>query len=891
MNQCPIKYTADNLIFNVDKSVWAVFRIQGYDYDFLEISSKITMLNRMTRFLCGILSEAQILIVPVEQNTKEQFRKMRQRLRKTDPLYNAAYSHSVGTEEYLEKLNTGAGEINDYAFYIVAKLSDKNEFELLAGLKDVYKYFMKNPANAVNVFMNTDTYDILSGRIEECRRMAEKFFSSQRKKIGLSQVTGEELQWLLRRPAFRGLPTRNNLFYADHNYAEWEPKAESFKIGDETVIRPFRKDIAHLFSGAIRSKGRILEVDHDGKVSYQTFLVLTNIPDETEYPGCEWIYMLQQYNIWAEVCLHIRAVEHRESIRKLDHKKQELDSEIGNVEEAGARMPDELLEGNGYADEMDAELKAMKAPILETTVSICLASDNLQDLEENVITIRNAYEDMQFVIERPFADQYRLYLNHIPSVGNMVREYIMQLTPMALASGVIGAVHELGDKEGPYIGTTGVERKQVFFSMGRACLLNKSASATFQGNLGYGKSFNANILLILTVLYGGYGLIFDPKGERAHWAKEFKLFQGMITSVSLSPRPEYKGKLDPYIMYQNDIDMANELALNVFSEILRISPTSGEYTALLETARRMKVETKGGGKIPSMKLFCDILGDFKRNDSLYETANALSRRIKLQREVGMSMLLFGDGTEEAITLDNRLNIIMIQNLKLPSPETAKADYNPEELLSTVIMMVIGQFAKQFALVKRPVFKCILFDESWALGKTAEGIKLYDFLTRMGRSLYTGVILNGHSVLDIPTEAIKNTISYKFCFHTDNEAEAERMCDYLGIAPTQGNKEKLMTLRNGQCMFRDLDGHVGKLEFDAVFQDIIDVFSTTPVIMDTEEIQRENKALEQEEMKREEIEEMTENQEEIEIPELDVNIGDDLHEQEAFLNSLYEKEQV
>ena len=827
MNQCPVTYFTENLIFNIDKSVWAVFRLRGYDYDFLETPSKITMLNRVTRFLSGILSDAQLLIVPVEQNTKEQFRRMRQQLRRTDPLFDAAYSHSVGTEEYLEKQSGGNAEINDYAFYLAAKLSDSNELELLSGIRDLYQFFIKNPANAVNVWMNTDTYDILGSRLEKSRRMAEKFFSSQRKKMELEKVTGEELQWLLRRPAFRGLATKDKLFYRNHSYEEWQPKAEELQIGEETIRRPLKKDVAHLFSGSIRSRGRILEVDQDGKKSYQTFLVLTHIPDEIEYPGCEWLYMLQQYNIWAEVCLHIHAISYRESIRKLDHKKQEIDSELDTVEEAGARTPEELLSGSSYADEMESELRAMKAPILETTVSICLASDNLEELEENVIILRNAYEDMQFVIERPFADQYRLYLNHIPSVGNMVREYLMQLTPMALASGVIGAVHELGDGKGPYIGTTGAERKQVFLDMGRACLLNKSASATFYGNLGYGKSFNANLLICLNVLYGGYGLIFDPKGERAHWQKKFRIFQGMISAVSLEPKPEYAGKLDPYVMYRDDIDAANELALNVLGELLRISPTAGEYTALLETARRMKEEQKNG-RTPSMSLFCEILGSsFRRSDELYDKAKSLSRRISLQREVGMSMLLYGNGDEDAVQLDNRLNIIMIQNLQLPSPETAKADYTSEELLSTVIMMVIGHFAKKFALTPRPAFKSILFDESWALGKTSEGVKLYDFLTRMGRSLYAGVILNGHSVLDLPTEGIRNTISYKFCFHTDNESEAARMCEYMGIASTPENQEELMGLRNAECMFRDLDGHVGKLEFDAVFQDFIDIFSTTP----------------------------------------------------------------
>ena len=132
----------------------------------------------------------------------------------------------------------------------------------------------------------------------------------------------------------------------------------------------------------------------------------------------------------------------------------------------------------------------------------------------------------------------------------------------------------------------------------------------------------------------------------------------------------------------------------------------------------------------------------------------------------------------------------------------------------------------------------MFDESWMLGKTEEGVKLYDFLTRMGRSLFSGCIFNGHSVLDLPSEGIKNTISYKFCFQTTNDAEAARMCDYMGLAPTVANKETFKNLGNGECLFQDLDGHVGVLKFDAVFQDLIDVFSTTPKVEKKVEMPKE-----------------------------------------------------
>ncbi|SFS08074.1 ATP-binding protein [Anaeromicropila populeti] len=823
MYTCPIDYFTDNLIFNQDESCWAVYKLKGYDFDFLSNEAKIGMLHKVTRMLSGIMSEAQILIVPMVQDIDEHFKRFKENLNKNDILYQTAIEQAEKTQDYLKKSIQINGAVNEYRTYLIIKIEEATEFEIAAKLKEKFDFFIKNPMNAINVMMNTDKKDILQSKVESFIRLAEKWFIQQKQRIAMEKVKEEEIQWLIRRMAYRGLNKPVKLFYQNEKKESWEPEALQEDLNGELIVKPTKRDIVRLFSGAIRSQERIVTVDTDHQISYQTFLVITNIPDVLDYPGCEWLYMLQQYNMQAEICIHIKAIEYRSGLKKLDLKRREINSQLEHITEASADIPEELLESKEYLDAMESEIKDSRCPILNTTVKICLAADNKDRLEEKVDEIRNFYEDLNFVIERPISDQIKLYFQFIPSVGTLIKDFVMPLTPMTLASGVIGATHELGDNEGPYIGTTGEEEKQVFLNLGRACLLNKSASSIFLGNLGVGKSFNTNLLVLLNVLYGGYGLIFDPKGERSHWKDELKILEGLITIVTLSSESEFKGKLDPYNVYKDDISSANELAINLLTELFQIKPTSDEYTAILEAVRRIEE----GSEVPSMLKLSKVLDLFEQSDTLYGTAKMLARRIRLQQEAGMAQLLFGDGSEEAINLDNRLNILQIQNLKLPSPEVKKEDYSSEEKLSTVLMMVISHFAKKFALVKRPVFKIIEFDEAWMLGKTQEGVKLYDFLTRTGRSLYTGCVFNSHSVLDIPTEGIKNTLSYKFCFQTNNDNEAKRMLEFMGMEDTMENRSSLKSLGNGQCLFQDLSGRVGILTFDAVFQDIIDVFSTTP----------------------------------------------------------------
>lgn len=890
MYTCPINYFAHNLYFNVDRSCWAAYRLTGYNYDFLDNELKISLLYKMAKFLSGVMSEAQILIVPVEQNNKEHFKQLRKNLDKEDALYHQAYYHATQTENYLEQVKLAKGEANDYRCYIIVKLADVAESETVTNLVEGYHYFLKDPINAINVLMNLDTRDILMSRMNNCIKAAEKWLFQQKQKMHLTELDSTEMQWLIRRIAYRGMNKKIPLFVENVKDGKaWTPKADIKEVGNERLIRPYTKDVVNLFSGSIHAENRMLRIEHDkDEISYQSFLTLTNIPDQFDYPGEEWIYLLQQYNLQAEVCIHVKALEYRSAQKKLDGKKREIDSQIEHIDQSSADIPEELFIGKAYAEAMETEIKELREPILNTSVTICIAAESRELLENRVEIVKSKYQDMNFVIERPLADQIKLFMQCIPSVGCITKEYVMPITPLTLASGVLGASHELGDKVGPYIGTTGTEEARVFLDLGLACLRNKSASATFYGNLGVGKSFNANLLLVLIVLYGGYGLIFDPKAERSHWEKDFHMLSGMITTVTLSGKPENKGKLDPYNMYRDDVGQANELAMNVIAELLQLPPTSKDYTAVLEAQRLMEKEAR-----PSMSRLVEILGEFPTTDELYETGKLLSRRLKLQERNGMSQLLFGDGTEAAISLDNRLNILQIDNLKLPSPETPKEGYTSEEMLSTVLMAVISNFAKKFAMVKRPVFKVILFDESWMLGKTAEGVKLYDFLTRMGRSLYTGCIFNGHSVLDLPSEGIRNTISYKFCFQTTNDAEAARMCEYMGLEATADNKGILKSLHNGECLFQDLDGHVGVLKFDAVFQDLIDIFSTTPTTEKKVEIEEEEPVEEQpEEMQQENVSDTgAESQLSDEVEENDDTEIPEWDEYEFSEEELYRKEEL
>lgn len=822
MLECPVDYFEDNLIFGVDKSCWAVFELKGFDYDMLSDESKIAILNRLTLFISNLV-EAKFMIIPVSQDLDSAFKGLINNLQKNDPLYEHSVYQADVTKEYLKTMLDNNGKCNDYKSFIAIKLVKVNESEIISQAKDAFDFIIASIIRDFNAFMYIDTKDIRKSKVESYQRMSSQIYNEQTKRMKLIKVDTNTLQWLIRRIMYRGLQQDVKLFHKTKE-DPWIPYTSAVNLSGNDYIRPRKREMVNLFSGVISKTGRSIKIEHGtGSSSYQTFLTITNIPNDLEFPDCEWIYMLQQRNLQAEIYIHIRNIEHREAVRKIDFQRRAANSQIENIQVANAEIPDDLLNSKEEIDALEAELKSAKLPICQTTVTICVADSSYEALEEKASMIKREYEDINFIVERPLTDQIPLFIQSIPSVGFTIQDFIMRLTPTSLASGIIGATHELGDIIGAYIGKTGLEQKNVFLDLRQACLSNTSASTVFYGNLGVGKSFNANLITYLHIMYGAYGLIIDPKGERTHWVTDMLALKGMITLVTLAPDKTYRGTLDPFNIFRDNVEEAAELATNLLSELFKINPKDRKYTALLEALNKIQKED-----LPSMRLLADILSAFPEEDPLQEDALLLSRQIKLLQNAGMSQLLIGDGTEQAISLDNRLNILQVQNLKLPSPDTKKEDYTQEENISTVLMMVITAFARKFVHSHKNNFKVILFDESWMLGKTIEGEKLMSYVARMSRSLYTSMILNGHSVTDLPNEGIRNSITYKFCFKTGNTAEAERMLDFLKLEKTKDNIQLIMSLRNAQCLFQDLNGRVGVLKFDAVFDDLIKIFSTTPV---------------------------------------------------------------
>jgi hypothetical protein len=356
--------------------------------------------------------------------------------------------------------------------------------------------------------------------------------------------------------------------------------------------------------------------------------------------------------------------------------------------------------------------------------------------------------------------------------------------------------------------------------------MNRPAAALVVGAQGYGKTFNTNLLVYNHVLhFEARAFIIDPKGDRKDWDRKLPEIADYINIVEFKADKEDYGKLDPFIIYKDNMGEAGELAINIITELFNINTEGSTYLALQDAVDKVKQSER-----PCMEELVNSLRNCNENDSVKEEAILLSRKIANLNKGGLANLLYSEGNIKALDFDKKINIVMIQNLKLPSA-VAKADYSSEEKLGTVLMLAVANFAKKFAQIDNSIKKIIVMDEAWALARTKQGEDLFERLARTGRSLNTSVIFIGHSSQDLLSEGIRNSIRYKFVFNVVNREEAIRTLEFLNMDIIEENIALLSSdergLENGECLFSDAYGRIGILKFDAVDSRLVEAFMTTP----------------------------------------------------------------
>ena len=812
----PIKYIDNNLVWNKDNEVFAYYELIPYNYSFLSAEQKF-IVHDSFRQLIAQSREGKIHALQIA--TESSIRSMQEQSKKlvTGKLKEVAYQK---IDEQTEALVSMIGDNQvDYRFFLGFKLMVTEEQLNLKNIKKSAWLTFTEFLHEVNHTLMNDFVSMPNDEINRYMKMEKLLENKISRRFKVRRLEINDFGYLMEH-----LYGRDGIAYEDYEYQL--PKK---KLQKETLIKYY--DLIRPTRCVIEESQRYLRLEHEDKESYVSYFTVNAIVGELDFPSCEIFYFQQQqFTFPVDTSMNVEIVENRKALTTVRNKKKELKDLDNHAYQAGSETSSNVVDALDSVDELETDLDQSKESMYKLSYVIRVSAPDLDELKRRCDEVKDFYDDLNVKLVRPAGDMLGLHSEFLPASKRYINDYVQYVKSDFLAGLGFGATQQLGETTGIYMGYSVDTGRNVYLqpslaSQGVKGTVTNALASAFVGSLGGGKSFCNNLLVYYSVLFGGQAVILDPKSERGNWKETLPEIAHEINIVNLTSDKDNAGLLDPFVIMKNVKD-AESLAIDILTFLTGISSRDGEKFPVLRKAVRSVTQSDSRGLL-------HVIDELRREDT--PISRNIADHIDSFTDYDFAHLLFSDGTvENAISLDNQLNIIQVADLVLPDKDTTFEEYTTIELLSVSMLIVISTFALDFIHSDRSIFKIVDLDEAWAFLNVAQGETLSNKLVRAGRAMQAGVYFVTQSSGDVSKESLKNNIGLKFAFRSTDINEIKQTLEFFGIdKDDENNQKRLRDLENGQCLLQDLYGRVGVVQIHPVFEELLHAFDTRPPVQRNE----------------------------------------------------------
>ena len=812
----PIKYIDNNLVWNKDNEVFAYYELIPYNYSFLSAEQKF-IVHDSFRQLIAQSREGKIHALQIA--TESSIRSMQEQSKKlvTGKLKEVAYQK---IDEQTEALVSMIGDNQvDYRFFLGFKLMVTEEQLNLKNIKKSAWLTFTEFLHEVNHTLMNDFVSMPNDEINRYMKMEKLLENKISRRFKVRRLEINDFGYLMEH-----LYGRDGIAYEDYEYQL--PKK---KLQKETLIKYY--DLIRPTRCVIEESQRYLRLEHEDKESYVSYFTVNAIVGELDFPSSEIFYFQQQqFTFPVDTSMNVEIVENRKALTTVRNKKKELKDLDNHAYQAGSETSSNVVDALDSVDELETDLDQTKESMYKLSYVIRVSAPDLDELKRRCDEVKDFYDDLNVKLVRPAGDMLGLHSEFLPASKRYINDYVQYVKSDFLAGLGFGATQQLGETTGIYMGYSVDTGRNVYLqpslaSQGVKGTVTNALASAFVGSLGGGKSFCNNLLVYYSVLFGGQAVILDPKAERGNWRETLPEIAHEINIVNLTSDKDNAGLLDPFVIMKNVKD-AESLAIDILTFLTGISSRDGEKFPVLRKAVRSVTQSDSRGLL-------HVIDELRREDT--PISRNIADHIDSFTDYDFAHLLFSDGTvENAISLDNQLNIIQVADLVLPDKDTTFEEYTTIELLSVSMLIVISTFALDFIHSDRSIFKIVDLDEAWAFLNVAQGETLSNKLVRAGRAMQAGVYFVTQSAYDVSKESLKNNIGLKFAFRSTDINEIKQTLEFFGIdKDDENNQKRLRDLENGQCLLQDLYGRVGVVQIHPVFEELLHAFDTRPPVQRNE----------------------------------------------------------
>lgn len=402
-----------------------------------------------------------------------------------------------------------------------------------------------------------------------------------------------------------------------------------------------------------------------------------------------------------------------------------------------------------------------------------------------------------------------------------------------LAAGVPSADTQVGDRSGPYMGTSRAAAARAFMhdphyaTEGRGARGRGNNFWLIPADLGGGKSMLAGTIAYNGARRSARVVISDPSGPLAALTqlpelKEHSLSidllkgpRGVLSPPSLIREP-MRADFDSPGEWAEAIDQAQGERRRLVADIARRCLESDLYAspgtvAVLRDAAR---------KVTWYEWFTmwDLVAQLRTLNDPH--AHAVADALTDASSTPLLSLLFpvrGQAAEPVRVYDARLTVISTPGVRRAPDGVPREDWNDAELAADVILRLVSLFTDRLIYGKPRDERCIaIFDEAENLTDFGPG---RGFLSRLGRDHSKWNIAVYMLVKSIDPQMLsgelRNFLAGAFVGRMSNVSSAEAMLDVLNVRDRRYART-LMGLSRvvpGEFVHLDADGRVGGVRID------------------------------------------------------------------------------
>ncbi|MCY7961430.1 VirB4-like ATPase ConE [Bacillus spizizenii] len=805
----PMKAIHENLLLTRTGDVWAYYRIKSNSIP-MQNREKVESYKKKWQHLFEEITSYEdfhLMMYPSEYELEKRFKDL-----ETDIAADAMDVARYYNEETVRLLEQRLGRLTKYDFILGVKLKS-SLVNISVELKDNILSFFNTATDTVVKMLGWEQ-NVSTSFFEKYEEVEETLANIMASVRG-ERLSESEMTYINRYHFVRGLNHQTNE----------ESEIKDVRSITNTIIDPTDPSVLHLHS--------------DQDEGYSAFIVIDEFLHNMS--ESDLFYEAQSLPFPVEVQMKIQTESKSITKPALNLKRQQLKEEQKEQQSTGDRSDVSTVTSATMIRHLQDEIKKEDVHVMNWLAVVVVHGKTKKECVGKSKIVKRHLKGAGITCRLPVADQLNLFYKMLPGEKLDItdKNWIQKTTQDGVAEGLFAVNSDIGSKIGFFLGW--VDRFQEHTDLESAIMSSRefflfhpflanqqlkgsktrSPHCLISGDTGNGKSFLAKLIFIYITMLNIKSLYIDPKKEMRKWIRKvlndetirenFPLYIAHLEKynyITLDHEDQKNwGALDP-VSFLPPMK-AKELVQVIFEQVYDFKGKDDINTAFLRATSDVIEEKQKGNQVGSLNIIKKMQNHPEK--AVQKAGDYLNEVVS----DSILKLCIHDGSNPALSLEERITILEVENMDLPDYSERIENYTISQLKSSAVMFALGKFCELFGM--NPDEQTVEFiDEAWIFTTSQQGKKVERQMRRIGRSYNNAEYFISQSTKDALKEEDSGNFGVAFAFDEPNERE--EVLKWMNMEVTEENKKMMESMFQGQCLFKDYYGRTSKVSIECLFEE-------------------------------------------------------------------------